>query len=53
MVQLALMQKDKIGVTIDPIYQFSATEIMKRFYEVVDNIIDQIKATPASCMVIP
>jgi len=30
-----------------PIYQFSATEIMKRFYEVVDNIIDQ-KATPAS-----
>jgi len=41
----------RLGVkvtSIDPIYQFSATEIMKRFYEVVDNIIDQIKATPAS-----
>jgi len=35
----------RLGVkvtSIDPIYQFSATEIMKRFYEVVDNIIDQI-----------
>jgi len=50
MVQLALMPT-RLGVkvtSIDPIYQFSATEIMKRFYEVVDNIIDQIKATPAS-----
>jgi len=39
----------RLGVkvtSIDPIYQFSATE-MKRFYEVVDNIIE-IKATPAS-----
>jgi SAM-dependent methyltransferase len=34
--------------SIDPIYQFSATEIVKRFYEVVDNIIDQVKVTPAS-----
>ncbi|WP_026733366.1 hypothetical protein [Fischerella sp. PCC 9605] len=39
----------KIGVnvtSVDPIYQFSSTEILKRFNEVVDNIIDQVKATP-------
>jgi hypothetical protein len=39
----------KIGVnvtSIDPIYQFSGDEILKRFNEVVDNIIDQIKASP-------
>jgi len=54
MVQLALMQKRQncVKVTsIDPIYQFSATEIMKRFYE-VDNIIDQVKATPASWCIV-
>lgn len=41
----------KLGVnvtSIDPIYQFSTREILKRFYEVVDNIIDQVKATPTS-----
>ncbi|MER3493234.1 MAG: SAM-dependent methyltransferase [Mastigocladus sp. ERB_26_2] len=39
----------KIGVqviSIDPIYQFSSDEILKRFNEVVDNIIDQVKASP-------
>jgi hypothetical protein len=39
----------KIGVnitSIDPIYEFSGDEILKRFHEVVDNIIDQIKASP-------
>ncbi len=39
----------KIGVnvtSVDPIYQFSSTEILKRFNEVVDNIIDQVQATP-------
>lgn len=39
----------KIGVqvtSIDPIYQFSADEILKRFNEIVDNIIDQVKASP-------
>jgi hypothetical protein len=32
--------------SIDPIYQFSQQEIYRRFNEVVDNIIAQIKATP-------
>ncbi|WP_315788095.1 SAM-dependent methyltransferase [Fischerella sp. JS2] len=39
----------KMGVqvtSIDPIYQFSGDEILKRFHEVVDNIIDQVKASP-------
>lgn len=39
----------KIGMditSIDPIYQFTGTEIKQRFDAVVDNIIDQIIATP-------
>ncbi len=33
-------------ISIDPIYQFSGTEILSRFNAVVDNIINQVKATP-------
>lgn len=33
-------------ISIDPIYQFSGTEILQRFDEVVDNIIEQVKASP-------
>lgn len=39
----------KIGMnitSIDPIYQFTRTEIKQRFDAVLDNIIDQIIATP-------
>ncbi|MGJ5673603.1 MAG: SAM-dependent methyltransferase [Nostochopsis sp.] len=39
----------KIGMnvtSIDPIYQFSGDEIRKRFNEAIDNIIDQVKASP-------
>lgn len=39
----------KMGVqvtSIDPIYQFSGDEILKKFNEIVDNIIDQVKASP-------
>lgn len=32
--------------SIDPIYQFGKEEILERFNEVVDNIIEQIKASP-------
>lgn len=32
-------------VSIDPIYQFSGEEILQRFNEVLDDIIDQVKAT--------
>jgi hypothetical protein len=32
--------------SIDPIYQFSGVEILSRFHAVVDNIMDQIKASP-------
>ena len=34
-------------VSIDPLYVFSAAEIAARFDAVVDNIIDQVRATPA------
>jgi hypothetical protein len=42
-------QATKMGskvTSIDPIYQFDQEEILKRFNEVVDNIIEQIKASP-------
>jgi hypothetical protein len=32
--------------SIDPVYQFNGWEIQQRFDEVVDNIIEQIKASP-------
>jgi hypothetical protein len=41
----------KVGAnitSIDPIYKFSATEIRQRFDEVVNDVINQIKATPNS-----
>ena len=42
-------QATKLGAkvtSIDPIYQLSKEEILQKFNEVVDNIIEQIKATP-------
>lgn len=35
----------KSVVSVDPLYQFSGDEILQRFNEVVDNIINQVKAT--------
>lgn len=38
----------KIGATItsiDPIYQFSAIEVLERFYQVVDDVINQVRAS--------
>jgi hypothetical protein len=32
--------------SVDPVYRFSAQEIRRRFYEIVDDIIDQIRRTP-------
>ena len=32
--------------SIDPIYQFNGSEILKRFNQTVDSIIDQVKASP-------
>ncbi len=34
-------------VSIDPLYSFTAQEIERKFYEVVDGIIEQVKATPS------
>lgn len=34
-------------LSIDPIYEWSGADILQRFNQVVDDIIDQIKATPA------
>lgn len=34
--------------SIDPIYQFSAKQIRRRFYDVVDDIVDQMRRTPTS-----
>jgi hypothetical protein len=33
--------------SIDPLYNFTAEQIRSRFYEVVDNIIEQIERTPS------
>ena len=33
-------------ISIDPIYKFSAAEIKARFNQVIDNIINQVKASP-------
>jgi hypothetical protein len=37
----------KTVVSVDPLYAFTAKEIEKQFYSVVDNIILQVKATPS------
>lgn len=36
----------KCVVSIDPLFAFSAGDIERQFYAVVDNIIEQVKATP-------
>ena len=36
----------KTVVSVDPLYAFSAQQIESQFYAVVDNIINQIRATP-------
>lgn len=41
-----MFAEGKAVVSIDPLYVFSAEEIEKRFYAVVDDIIDQVKSTP-------
>lgn len=33
-------------ISVDPIYEFSGAEILLRFNQVVDDIIDQVRATP-------
>jgi SAM-dependent methyltransferase len=33
-------------ISIDPVYEFSAAEILNRFNQVVENIIQQVKASP-------
>jgi hypothetical protein len=33
-------------ISIDPIYEFSGTQIKQRFEAVIDNIIDQVNSTP-------
>jgi hypothetical protein len=40
-----MTQLGKHVVSVDPIYQFSGTEILRRFNEVVDPIIAQVRAT--------
>ncbi|MCC5663913.1 SAM-dependent methyltransferase [Nostoc sp. CHAB 5784] len=40
-----MTRQGKSVVSVDPLYQFSGDEILQRFNEVVDNIINQVKAT--------
>ncbi|MGJ5632266.1 SAM-dependent methyltransferase [Nostoc sp. CALU 1950] len=40
-----MTRQGKSVVSVDPLYQFSSDEILQRFNEVVDNIINQVKAT--------
>ncbi|MBD2413011.1 SAM-dependent methyltransferase [Nostoc calcicola FACHB-389] len=41
-----MIRQGKSVVSVDPLYQFSGDEILQRFNDVVDNIINQVKATP-------
>ncbi|MDZ7957859.1 MAG: hypothetical protein RMY34_08115 [Aulosira sp. DedQUE10] len=41
-----MTSQGKSVISVDPLYQFSAEEILQRFNEVVDLIINQVKATP-------
>lgn len=41
-----MKKRGKIVTSVDPLYEFSAEDIKRRFYEVVDNVIDQVRATP-------
>ncbi len=41
-----MTRQGKNVISIDPIYQFSGGEILQRFNAVVDNIINQVKASP-------
>jgi len=41
-----MYHQGKIVTSVDPLYQFSGEEIWQRFNQVVENIIEQIKATP-------
>ncbi|BAY07926.1 SAM-dependent methyltransferase [Calothrix sp. NIES-2098] len=41
-----MTSQGKSVVSVDPLYQFSGDEILQRFNQVVDNIINQVKATP-------
>ncbi|MEA5602213.1 SAM-dependent methyltransferase [Nostoc sp. UHCC 0252] len=40
-----MTSQNKSVVSVDPLYQFSGDEILQRFNEVVDNIINQVRAT--------
>ncbi|MEH2148808.1 hypothetical protein [Nostoc sp.] len=40
-----MTSQGKSVVSVDPLYQFSSDEILQRFNEVVDDIINQVKAT--------
>jgi hypothetical protein len=42
-----MSESGKPVISVDPVYMFSGQEIEKQFYAVVDNIIAQVKATPA------
>ena len=42
----AMKARGKIVTSVDPLYGFSAEDIKRRFYEVVDSVIDQVRATP-------
>jgi hypothetical protein len=42
-------EMNKLGkrvISVDPLYVFGADDIERRFYEVVDNVIGQVRATP-------
>ncbi|RCJ17773.1 SAM-dependent methyltransferase [Nostoc minutum NIES-26] len=41
-----MTRQGKSVVSVDPLYQFYSAEILQRFNEVVDNIINQVKTTP-------
>ncbi len=44
--EMLALEKNRVVISIDPLYALSAKEIEKQFYSVVDDIIAQLKVTP-------
>ncbi len=40
-----LNEMGKKILSVDPLYEFDGNEIRKRFYEVIDNVVDQLRST--------
>lgn len=47
-VNAEMVKLEKNYLSIDPVYMFPVEDIEKKFYQVIDNIIEQVEASPHS-----